>query len=392
MPDDGQVPYMGRLTHRLYHRLPEVHRTMDARGDTWVLKRYLGGVLGMADEIDETIDSFAGDNPVGPSSPIPWGLRPDELQQWQAARLSRPAALGDPDQADPSWLPWLAQLVGARLDPAADLEEHRDTIRYATSGWRGGTRAAIADAARTALTGERYALVVPHTRPGNEGGLTDGSVWDITIVTRESETPDPNAVIGAILRKGAKPAGAVLWHSVYQSTWERIEAIYPTWQHWEAATWDSIEESGLRYRNPAGNLVPNPSFEVDTTGWLPRDGAALSRVSGGVDGVGMGRATMTEEGAVESPTAPVDSSTEYSASISVWSSVAINVAMALMWSTSGVESGEGVVLFEEEIPEQTWIRITGVAVPPEGADGARIAVVTGVAGVVDIDAAYIGRV
>ncbi|HZA72083.1 MAG TPA: phage tail protein [Propionibacteriaceae bacterium] len=244
LPGDGQVPHMSTLADRLYARLPEVYRTMDARDSTWVFKRYIAGLLAMAGQLDGTVDAIDGERPIGPATPEPWALPPDELEVWRATRRNRPSALADPEQAEASWLPWLAQLVGAVLDPAATEAEQRDTIRYATSGWRGGTRSAIADAARSALTGTRYVVIAPHTKP-DAGVLIDGTAWDITIVTRASETPDPGAVLGAVLRKGVKPAGAVLWHYPYTATWTQVTAEYPTWADRIGVTWREIKETGL---------------------------------------------------------------------------------------------------------------------------------------------------
>ena len=246
MPDDGLVLFMSTLADRLYHRLPEVYRTMDAADSTWVFKRWLGGVLTSGADVLDAIVAIRGDNPVGPSTPEPWALPADQLAVWRDNRLTRPSALGDPDQAEAAWLPWLAQMVGARLDSAATEEEKRDTIRYATSGWRAGTRSAIADAAKSALTGSRYARVIPHMKVNISDDLIDGSAWDIAIVTRDSETPDPALVLGAVLRKGVKPAGAVLWHKSYNASWDDIEAARPQWATgWDPATWTEIEETGL---------------------------------------------------------------------------------------------------------------------------------------------------
>lgn len=308
MPGDGQVPEMSTLADRLYGRLPEVYRRFDAEDQTWTLKRYIAAMFMQGGEIDDVIERIAGERPVGPATPEPWGLRGFELEQWRANRTSRPSALADPSQADAAWLPWLAQLVGATLDPGATEQEKRDTIRYATSGWRGGTRAAIADAAKTALTGTRYARVVPHMKPGMSGGLQAGLIWDITIVTRASETPDANAVLGAVLRKGVKPAGVVLWHAVYEATWDQIEAIYPMWFMREALTWDEQAQAGLMYEATPDNDIPNPSFEVNTTGWAAHgSNSTIGRVLGGVDGVGMLRVTAIANGTgeVATPDIPV---------------------------------------------------------------------------------------
>jgi hypothetical protein len=296
LPGDDQVPYMSTLADRLYGRLPEVYRRFDAMDQTWTLKRYIAAMMDMGGTIDDTITRIAGDRPVGPATPEPWALRGTELEQWRANRISRPSALADPTQADAAWLPWLAQLVGATLDPAATEQEKRDTITYATSGWRGGTRQAIADAAKSVLTGTQYARIVPHFSPVG-GSLSETSIWDITIVTRSSETPDPSAVVAAVLRKGVKPAGAVLWHASYGATWDQIEAIYPIWTMWEALTWDQLEQAGLMYVAIPDNIIPNPSFEVNTTGWTATGTSSLGRILGGVDGIAMGRVTVSAAGA-----------------------------------------------------------------------------------------------
>jgi hypothetical protein len=297
MPGDGQVPYMTMLVNRLFHRLPEVYRTMDGGNDQWAFKRYLGAAADQAGQIDAVTDRIRGRNPVGPASPEPWALDGDRLTAWRDARQSRPSALGDPLQADAAWLVWLAQLVGAPLDPAASEMERRDTILYATSGWRAGTRQAIADAARTALTGTKFARVLPHTTTDGGGGVSTGSVWDIAIVTRAEETPDPDSVLGAILRKGAKPAGAVLHVATYGSSWDLIEALYPTWDDIEGVSWDQLEQAGITYAAPAGNVLVNPSFEVDLNHWSQQGGnATIGRVVGGLDGAGFCRVVATASG------------------------------------------------------------------------------------------------
>jgi len=297
MPGDGQVPYLTLLVQRLWGRLPETYRTFDAVNRTWPFKRYLGAAMEQAGVIDDTVTAIAGENPVGPATPEPWSLDGDQLEQWRAARRFRPSALGDPDQADAKWLTWLAQLVGARLDPAATEAEKRNTIKFATSGWRAGTRQAIADAARTALTGSKYAVVMPHKIPAVGGGVTDGTIWDVTIVTQTAETPDSAAVLAAVLRAGVKPAGVVLHVADYGSTWDLIEAYYPTWDDLELATWDEIEQIGREYATVPGNILVNPSFEADLTHWSAQGGnSTIGRIAGGLDGVAMCRVTTTGAG------------------------------------------------------------------------------------------------
>lgn len=364
MPGDDPplVPHMSTLADRLYQRLPEVYRTMDAANDQYAFKRYLAGLLVGAGQVDDTYERIAGDQPVGPATPEPWALSADELEVWRLSRRTRLSALGDPVQADTAWLPWIAQLVGARLDPAASEAERRDTIRYATSGWRGGTRGAIADAAKTALTGTKYALVVPHMVPAFHGGLEPGLVWDISIVTRSSETPDPGAVLDAIARKGVKPAGAVLHHGVYGATWDQVEAVYPLWSDWDGATWNELEAAGLTYRAYPGNLLPNPSFEVDTAGWATDYGAnsTLGRVAGGVDGAGMLRVTATAAGTAGtlSTVAPITAP----GSVALGFSIRPDVARSGQVVTEFRDGSFSTISFEVSgfptLPADEWTRIS----------------------------------
>lgn len=281
-------PTVTVFADRLYHRLPEVYRTFDA-DQGWLLKRYLSAVTGAADDIGTLVERMRGSRAIGPADPQPWALAPDELAEYRANRVDRPSALGDPTQADTAWLYWLASLVGARLDAAASEAEQRDTIQYATSGYRAGTRRAMEDAARSALTGSRYARCVPHARPD---GVTPGP-WDVTIITRASETPDPDAVVGAILRKGVKPAGVRLFTATTEATWDTVEAVFPTWTDWDAATWDRLEESGVTYADVPDNLVANPSFETGISPWTNLNAGTSTQQAGGVDGAHYARVTST---------------------------------------------------------------------------------------------------
>jgi hypothetical protein len=399
LPGDGLVPNMSPLTHRLYHRLPEIYRVLDSRDFTWIFKRYLGGMLSTAGEVDSVIDNLIGSNPVGPAVPEPWSLSGDELEQWRSARRNVKSILGDPVNAPAAWLPWLAQLLGARLDPAASEAEQRDTIIYATSGWRGGTRSAIADAARTALTGTRYARVVPHYTAAVGGGIAEGDIWDIVIVTLDSETPDPGAVLGAVLRKGVKPAGVLLHHTTYEASWDQQEAVYPTWQDRDAATWAELAEAGLVYHPVPDNLfTTNPSFEVNATGWAARGViSAIGRVLGGLDGVGMGRVTVSAGGIGEVffPLVDVDASTDYVMSFSLRASEVRYTQFFADWldASDVFISSQGVVF--GNAPAGEWCRPAAVLNAPAGAAKARIYVqVTGMltSETYDLDAAFMREV
>jgi hypothetical protein len=264
-PAPVSLPELSTLALRLYHRLPAVYRTLDARNG-YALLRYVGAACAFAGELDDMIESLRGSRPIGPATPEPWDLCGDELARWRAGRTSTLSLLADPNAAPMEWLPYVAQLVGARLHPQAGVQERRDTIADATSGYRAGSRAALADAARSALTGSRYVLVQPFMR----GDGTAGTMWDITIRTRVSETPSQQAVIDTVVRKGAKPAGARLWYATFGTSWDKIEALFPTWSDWERHTWDQIEEAGATFADVSDNLAPGASFETaaDIAKWV----------------------------------------------------------------------------------------------------------------------------
>lgn len=389
-------PAVSTFADRLYSRLPDVYRRMDV-GQAWLLKRYIDAATYTAGQVETVVDRIRGSRPAGPATPQPWGLvNAGELGRWVQARATHPSELGDPQLADEVWLPWLASLVGAHLDPAATVPERRDTIQYATSGWRAGTRGAIADAARSALEGSRYATVMVHTKV-TAGALVAGSMWDITVITRASETPDPGAVLGAILRKGVKPAGAVLWTHTFSAGWDTVEALYPTWADWEAATWTQIEEAGLTYADVPDNLAVNPSFEAGTTGWTAAGGAAVSQQTGGIDAPHLGR--LTSGDAVTAATlagtaliAGINDDRTYHLSMSVKPHVALpgTAALEVDWHDVG-----DTLISTTSVPAAApngvgeWSRPLSLHLAPTTATQARIRLVAGALPVgeyVDVDA------
>ncbi len=336
---NGLAPVMSTFVDRLYSRLPRIYRVLDAQNGHQ-FKRYLGGALRFGGELDDVIEAIRGARPVGPRFPEPWDLDAEDLARWREARESRLSVLADPDNAPPEYLAWMAQLVGAFLPAAASLAERRDIVGGA--GYRAGTRQAIADAARSALTGSRYVAVLPHT-----AGAAAGTVWDITLRTRATETPDGQAVLDTVIRKGAKPAGARLWHATFGTSWDRIEALFPTWADWEAHTWNEIEEAGVTYADVPDNILAtyNPSFEASVSPWTGRalGGSAPTLAltgTGGIDGTSSGR--LTKVGAtggmqVSTPVitdARVLPGREYVVGISGRPSVAVDARIDVEWQTA----------------------------------------------------------
>lgn len=198
----GSVLGGGPLTSRLYARLPEAHRDPDPALN-YPLLRYLETAGGDGDAVEELLDRLETD-------------------------------LADPHRADVRWLPWLAQLVG--LDVRDEPEDvRRDRIADGSGFTGAGTRRAIEVAARTALTGSRYAAAFP---------FLNGDTFQIGLRVVASEVPDPAAVAGAVAAAGALPAGFTLGLDYYAASWGTVQTVYPTWQGWHAAgSWQALSET-----------------------------------------------------------------------------------------------------------------------------------------------------
>jgi len=242
----GPRPDVTPTTGRLYDNLPELYRTADAPLG-YPLLRFLsltGDLLGIVEDLAERID-VPDDAPPGTVSD-----------------------LVNPETADRAWLPWLTQLVGARLappsaiapggmygsgtygdgvygaaDPTADTPgeyteaQRRAAIRNAAGGRYAGTVDSIAAAARTALSYKAGGGYVTVTR-------VPGDPYRIRVRTTPEETPDPFAVLAAVEALGARPAGHVLEHSSYALPWSLLESRYPTWSAIEATgSWSALEST-----------------------------------------------------------------------------------------------------------------------------------------------------
>ncbi|MDP9167762.1 MAG: hypothetical protein M3O32_17140, partial [Actinomycetota bacterium] len=128
--------------------------------------------------------------------------------------------LANPATADLAWLPWLGQLVGVHLSPGVVGQAARDAIAHAASGFQVGTKGAIAAAAASVLTGTRYVRVYDHS----VAAISDGTQWDVMVVTRTSETSSGPDVLAAIVAQRAKPAGVVLHAVPYSATYTQTRA------------------------------------------------------------------------------------------------------------------------------------------------------------------------
>lgn len=160
-------PIYDSSTEALYASLPDIYRSEDAE-QNWVLKKWLYGLTTQVDSVNQKVERFSYVPPEdGP------GYRTSDLV--------------DPLTADSSWLPWLAQLVSVRLDTSAPVPDQRQTIANSILGIKAGSKAAIAQAASTALIGTKDVKVFDHSDAVSIG--TAGQ-WDICVVTKDTETLD----------------------------------------------------------------------------------------------------------------------------------------------------------------------------------------------------------
>lgn len=139
---------------------------------------------------------------------------------------------------------WLAQMLGVgaaqRVLSTADLRAY--LVELTTNGRPAvGTRAAIAEAARRFLTGDKQVGVVPSSTTPHT----------IVVLVRASEVPggDLAALAANIRAAGVVPAG----HNL-----TAVNAV-PTWDTWLAAagtTWDQVEGKARTW-NDADSLGVN---------------------------------------------------------------------------------------------------------------------------------------
>lgn len=148
----------------------------------------------------------------------------------------------DPANADPAWLPWMAQLYGIPLPGTLTETQRRNLIADWRTRRHAGSKQSMIDAVRAILTRDQVVRVYDHTTATGPGGR-----WDVLVVTLKAETPDQDGqkVIDAILAADAKPAGVQLHHRFVSGTWASLQTNRPTWADWNGATWLEIEDTGF---------------------------------------------------------------------------------------------------------------------------------------------------
>jgi hypothetical protein len=157
-------PIYTDTTERLYQSLPECFRTED-ESTNWTLKKFLSSMGDQLDVIDTLTDRYTY-------------VPPEEGPGYRTSDLV------DPEVAEAPWMPWLAQLVGVALDTSLPLPEQRATIANSILGIKAGSKAAIAAAAGTVLSGSKEVKVYDHSSTS----IGNGGQWDVMLVTKDTET------------------------------------------------------------------------------------------------------------------------------------------------------------------------------------------------------------
>lgn len=165
----------------------------DDENKSWALLVFVGGIGQMVQEIEGYVREGDNDEP-GWSSILDLDLIPEK-------------GLG-----------WLAQFQGISIDPKLADAEQRERIRE-TDGWVRGTALAFAGAAKPYLTGSKHVTIRER----------HGGAYRTTVHTYTAETPDPAAVLAALLEQ--KPIGIILTYAVYDGQdYQDVYDNYLTYQ------------------------------------------------------------------------------------------------------------------------------------------------------------------
>lgn len=132
-------------------------------------------------------------------------------------------------------LQFLSQFVGVKYKPQMTEADLRNAIKVPTGFQRGGKDAIIATAQRF-LTGTMHVYIKERLF---DGGAT---AWGLTVRTRTSQTPDPEAVRSAITLE-QKPGGIRLdYDTVEALTYTEAAALFTDYDEAEAF-FDTYDEA-----------------------------------------------------------------------------------------------------------------------------------------------------
>lgn len=155
-----------------------------------------------------------------PQTVLAWVTDREDMLGW--------AYLFNADLTDENALEWLSQFNGSRLRADMTTAQKRAAIK-APEGFERGTLHSIKNAPVNYLTGSK----VVHVREREEG-----KAYKLHVRTLLSETPDPAAVLSALMLQ--KPAGITLDYDAIEGqdwidlethgTWDDVKAEYSTWE------------------------------------------------------------------------------------------------------------------------------------------------------------------
>ena len=231
------APTVSVTAQRLYDRLPDVYRKLDEQNN-WAFLLWIDGVVNSLDDVDTLRNQFMY---------LPGDER-DAFVSWETPHNDYGATydtstLLDGEQAASEWLPWLMLLVGADVTRLYTDDERRNAIVNPFAGYQAGSRESLRQAVLELLTGTKYLAVYDHTKVVG-ASMQAGTEWEVTIVTKAGETPAGD-LVATIIRKGAKPAGIMLYTLPYSISWASFQTTFPNWAAIEAAgNWQTLEAAG----------------------------------------------------------------------------------------------------------------------------------------------------
>lgn len=192
-------PSVSQFAEELYEAVAPL--AVDEEANDWPLLHLCAAFAAMLD------DPFEWTR-LGPNDELPW------------------TTLLDIDRVPPEAIRWLGQFVGVRVPVGFSDEAARERVR-STDGFQRGSLDAIIGAAKRTLDGSKTVTLFERYDP--DDAAVD-SPYHLTVVTYTAETPDPDAVVAALLEQ--KPAGIILHHIVLDGqTWQSIVDNGETWQN-----------------------------------------------------------------------------------------------------------------------------------------------------------------
>ena len=254
-------PTYNTTTERLYKRLPEIYRILDATTNTYEntanvdypFKTFLSGIIDILGEIDTTVERLKYVTPenrneyASASNIYNTYVRPAGLEDAALGYLplNETSDLFDGRTADEEWLPWLGKLIGVKADPNEAESVKRDKVIFAYEGFKAGSKQSMGNAVKEVLSGSKFTRVFDHSTVVSGFLTPSASEWDVVIMTKTPETPAGFDLAATVIAKGAKPAGVVLYYLAYTLYWDALESALANWTAIEATlNWDTLETSG----------------------------------------------------------------------------------------------------------------------------------------------------